>query len=67
METTVMTIQSGNNTYYFDQNPDGTVKLCRDEKYIATYINLGQAFMAFYIRRDAKCIDLKVKRIDPKE
>lgn len=60
METTILTIESGNNTFYFDIQPDLSVKLCRDEKYINTYPTFGDAFQAWFKRYNAICISLKV-------
>jgi hypothetical protein len=64
METTVLTIQSGNDSFYFDQNTDGTVRLCKNEKYINTFSSIGTAFESYYGRNKAVCIDLRVARIE---
>ena len=64
METTILTIESGNNTFYFDLNPDNTCKLCKDEKYIRTYNSFGDALQAWHNRYNSVCIALKVTKIE---
>lgn len=60
METTILTIESGNDTFYFDVQPDLSVKLSKDEKHIKTYSCFGDAVQAWHNRYGKTCIDLKV-------
>ena len=71
MESTILTIESGNNTFYFDKSQDNKIKVCRDETYLRSFDTLGEAFEYFYNRYNdivhgapVRCIGLKLTRIE---